>query len=69
MTIDEAAKKLEKAFPNTWIDISICRAIKPILANTNHDYWNILIGGNSFTSEKSLDDCVCQALRYRLLEL
>jgi hypothetical protein len=69
MTRKEAIEKLEKVFPNAYIDISECSAIRPILEKRYIEYFHIIINGTSFDSEKSLLDAVNSALKYKLMEI
>lgn len=69
MTRFEAMEKLEKVFPDSYIDVSECYAIRPMLEEKYINYYHILIGGVSFDSSKSLTDAVNEAIRYKLMEI
>lgn len=69
MTRFEAIEKLEKIFPNAYIDISECSAVRPALDVKYINYYHILIGGMSFDSNKSMTDAVNEAVKYKLMEI
>lgn len=69
MTRFEAMEKLEKVFPDSYIDVSECYAIRPMLTEKYVNYYHVLIGGISFESHKSLSNAVAEALKYKLMEI
>lgn len=69
MTRKEALDKLEKVFPNAYIDISECSAVRPAFEQKYVSYYHIIINGISFDSDKSLQNAVTDAIKFKLMEI